>query len=222
MLSNEELLRVIKEKKIVIKNFEDKQLHPASYDARVGNTAFKTRPERGIVNISEKGMIIIEPGEFVILTTFEHFEIPKDIAVRIGLRSYFARKGLILLSGPQIDPGFRGLLVVGIYNLGPRDIALTYKEPFCTLEFYQLAAPASKPYSGPYQNQIDIPKADIEFFIEAKGATLAEVIQSVGALGNAVKELQTAVKTIERSLWTVPLVTTIAVTVAVAIILYFF
>jgi len=220
MLSNAHLREAIKKRQIKIKNFEERWLNPASYDARLGDQAFKTRPERGIISVPERGLIVIEPGEFVILTTFEHFELPTNIAARLGLRSHFARKGLIMLSGPQIDPGFKGLLVIGAYNLGPRDVVLTYREPFCTIEFYDLPVPATKPYSGPYQHQIEIPKEDIEFFVEAKGATLAEVIESVGSLSQAVKELGTTVDSIKTSLWAIPLITTIAVSIAVSIIMW--
>jgi dCTP deaminase len=113
MMSDKEILEAMKSGRITIKNFDASLLHPASYDARVGEVVFKTRPEKGLVNVREKGLITIEPGEFAILTTFEHFELSVDVAGHIGLRSYFARKGLVLLSGPQINPGFRGLLVLG-------------------------------------------------------------------------------------------------------------
>jgi dCTP deaminase len=205
-MSDIEIKRSLDNNEFIIKDFDGKQLQGASYDARLGDQVFKTRPERGIIKPSEKGVIIIEPGEFVILTTHEGFELPNNIACKIGLRSHYARKGLILLSGPQIDPGFKGILTVGIYNVGPMDVAVPYLEPICTIEFYKLSVPATRPYSGEYQNQIKIPTRDIEFFIEAKGATLAEVIQTIGALGGSVDSLQDAVKNLRYSIWAIPII----------------
>jgi len=218
-MSDKEIKEALDKKELIIKNFEEKFLHPSSYDARLGKQVFKTRPERGLVDASEKGVIIIEVGEFAILSTHEVFELPDNIAGKIGLRSHYARKGLILLSGPQIDPGFRGMLTVGVYNVGPKDLAIPYLEPFCTIEFYRLPVPATKPYAGEYQDQIRIPSKDIEYFAEAKGATLAEVIQSVAMLSDSVRSLEKTVNAIRTTMWAIPLVTTLAVSIAVTIII---
>jgi dCTP deaminase len=217
-MSDKEIKEALDKKELVIKELDEELLHPSSYDARLGKQVFKTRPERGLVDVSEKGVVIIEVGEFAILSTHEMFELPNDIAGKLGLRSHYARKGLILLSGPQIDPGFRGLLTVGIYNVGPKDVAIPYLEPFCTIEFYRLTVPATKPYTGEYQDQVRIPSKDIEFFAEAKGATLAEVIQSVAILSNSVNGLEKTVNALKTTMWAIPLVTTITVSIAVIIL----
>jgi dCTP deaminase len=217
-MSDREIKEALERGDLVIKEFDEKQVNPASYDARLGDQTFKTRPERGLVRSSSKGVIIIEVGEFAILTTHEHFKIPNNMAGQIGLRSHYARKGLILLSGPQIDPGFKGMLVLGVYNVGPKDIAIPYLEPICTIEFHRLNVPATQPYKGEYQDQIAIPTKDIEFFAEAKGATLAEVIQSVSTLSASVKSLEATVNGLKTTVWAIPLVTTIAVSIAVGVL----
>lgn len=193
LLTDNEIKKKVEEGVIKFENFSEDCLEPASYDMRLGEQAFKSRPERGLINIKDLGMITIEPGEFTILTTHERIELPKNIAGHIGLRSHYARKGIVLLSGPQIDPGFRGLLTVAAYNIGPRDVVIPFLEKFCTTEYYALNTDALKPYKGEYQDQIRIPTLDIEFFREAKGATLAEVIESVGSLAKSVNSLETTV-----------------------------
>jgi dCTP deaminase len=214
LMSDKEIEGAIEKGEFIVKEFNEKQINPASYDARLGKQVFKTRPERGLVDSSKKGVIIIEVGEFAILSTHEHFEMPDNIAGQIGLRSHYARKGLILLAGPQVDPGFRGMLTLGVYNVGPRDIAIPYSGPFCTIGFHQLSVPATEPYSGEYQDQIAIPTEDIEFFAEGKGATLAEVIQSTAALSASVQSLESTVNGIKYSLWSIPVI--------VAILLFLF
>jgi len=218
-MSDGEIREAVQKGELKIRNLDEKQIKPASYDARVGKIAFKTRPEKGEVDISKKGLIIIGIGEFAVLTTEEYFEMPANIAGQIGLRSYYARKGLILLSGPQIDPGFRGLLSLGFYNVGPRDVAIPYLEPLCTIGFHKLHTPATEPYQGEYQDQRTIPLRDIEFFAEAKGATLAEVIQTIAALSNSIQGLEATVKGIKISLYAVPLITTLAVSIVVGVVL---
>ena len=213
LMSDNEIEESVKKGEIIIKEFDERQINPASYDARLGKQIFKTKKEEGIIDSSKKGIISIEIGEFVLLSTFEGFELPNNIAGQIGLRSHYARKGLILLSGPQIDPGFRGILTLGVYNVGPKIVAIPFLEPFCTIEFHKLNVPASEPYEGEYQNQTTIPTKDIEYFMEAKGATLAEVVETIGHLSNSINTLEATVKGIRRSLWVIPLIVIIALTI---------
>ncbi|HVN66069.1 MAG TPA: dCTP deaminase [Methanomicrobiales archaeon] len=222
IMSDVEITHSLESKELIIHEFDKEFLNPASYDARAGKQIFKTRPGRGLTDISEKGVAIIEIGEFAIISTHESFELPKNIAGKIGLRSHYARKGIIILSGPQVDPGFKGILTVGIYNVGPKDVAIPYLEPFCTIEFYKLTVPATKGYTGEYQNQIKIPSKDIEYFVEGKGATLAEVIQSVSGLSNSVNRLENTVNALKLSLWAIPVITTVVVTIVVAVLLWVF
>jgi deoxycytidine triphosphate deaminase len=53
------------------------------------------------------------------VTTHENLHLPHDIAGHIGVKSYYTRKGIVILSGLQIDPGFEGVLVIGMYNASP-------------------------------------------------------------------------------------------------------
>ncbi|MHC1610637.1 MAG: dCTP deaminase [Candidatus Methanospirareceae archaeon] len=220
LLTDGEIKKKISEGVLKIENFSEDCLEPASYDMRLGEQAFKSRHERGLINIKDSGMITIEPGEFTILTTHERIELPKNIAGHIGLRSHYARKGVILLSGPQIDPGFKGLLTVAVYNVGPRDVVIPFLEKFCTTEYYALNIDALKPYKGEYQNQIKIPTSDIEFLREAKGATLAEVIESVGSLARSVNSLEATVSGLKTTIvLLVPIIGAVVAIVTLAVMI---
>lgn len=183
-----------------IQNFNDFCLHPATYDARLGEEAI-TSSHREKINPSNKGLFTIPAGDFALVTTHEAFELSANVAGHIGLRSHFSKKGLSILSGPQIDPGFKGVLVVGLSNLSPRDITIPYKERFCTLEFYKLAEPASKAYNGEYQDQQGISPRDLENLVEAQGMTFGQVIKLLGELSLNVKSLSDSVTFLK---WIIP------------------
>lgn len=112
----------------------------------------------------------------------EKLTLPEALCGRIGLRSYYSRKGVILFSGLQIDPGFDGYLIVSLFNTGPRPVILKYEDPFCTVEFNRLSQPAQKGYSGAYQHQTSFPSDNIEFIIGARGVTLYEVVETMKGL----------------------------------------
>jgi len=70
--------------------------------------------------LGEGDSIVIQPGEFALLTTWEKLSIPLSHAAFISLKISYALRGLVNVSGFHVDPGFRGHLVFSVYNAGPR------------------------------------------------------------------------------------------------------
>lgn len=108
-MSDNQIRAAIAAGEIILEPFHDTKLEPASYDARIGNWAFSSSSKER-VSLVTKGLLIIDPGEFAVLETREKVRFDDSTAGQLGLRSEFAQWGLLLLSGPQIDPGFRGIL----------------------------------------------------------------------------------------------------------------
>ncbi len=202
MLMTDEMIRsAMQEGELQIQNFSESCLSPATYDARLGEEAI-TSTAREKINPANKGLLTIPAGDFALVTTHERFELSARVAGHIGLRSHYSKKGLTILSGPQIDPGFNGVLVVGLSNLSPRDITIPYKERFCTLEFYKLAELAKKPYHGEYQSQTGISPQDLENLVEAQGMTFGQVIKLLGDLSLNTKSLSDSVNFLK---WLIPI-----------------
>ena len=198
-LSNVDIEEAVKKKEIVIENFSKECLEPASYDMRMGKEAVK---KGGKINVEEKGAVILEPGDMAVLGTYECVTLSKRYVGHIGVRSHYTRKGLVLLAGPQIDPGFDGILTVAVCNLGPSTIVIPFIEKLVTVEFFKLITEASKPYSGIFQGQKTIPSDDIEFILTAKGITVSDVIKELSTLSKNVSELKGTIDTMK---WIVPL-----------------
>ena len=133
----------------MISPFDEKQIQPASYDLRVGNEAVTTSSE-GIIDIEKAGYLKLKPGDFAVITAYEEIKLGPQYVGRFGLRSGFARRGLIATTGPQIDPGYHGRLIVGVTNLTPHDVTITHLDKFLSVEFHNLEKAALKPYDGPY------------------------------------------------------------------------
>lgn len=201
LMTNEMIRSAMQGGELQIHNFVESSLYPASYDARLGEEAI-TSSHRERINPGNKGLFTIPAGDFALVTTHERFELAANAAGHIGLRSHYSKKGLSILSGPQIDPGFKGVLVVGLSNLSPRDITIPYKERFCTLEFYKLVEPASELYHGEYQDQAGISPQDLENMVEAQGMTFGQVIKLLGDLSLSVKSLSESVTFLK---WMIPI-----------------
>ncbi len=176
------------------------QLKPASIDLRLGAKIFKTSPQTEPKTIGEGEYLTIEPQEFVQAMTYERLELSNQLAGRFGVKSGLTRKGLYLFSGLQIDPGWRGHLVVSLFNTSTQPIAIRFKEPFCSIEINRVESPASPAYDGDYQDQTDFDSEDVSWLMRAKGMTFVQVVEAVRDLQNSVKNLDNTVSDLRQSL----------------------
>lgn len=191
ILSDVDLKDAIKNGEIQIIPFPI-TIEPASIDLSVGDEAFAASGDE-IIKLSQGKLLIIPPGEMVLIVTREEIKLSTRIVGHIGLRSYFTRKGLVLLAGPQIDPGFEGTLHIVLCNLSPTEIALSYSEPFCTIELHRLSIDAQQSYKGSYQKQKGITSREIDDIRQRRGYALSEVIKDMQSIARDVSSLKESV-----------------------------
>lgn len=194
---------------IVIEPFDDGQVQAATYDFRVGNQGATTSTKK-LIDIKKEGYISLAPGDFAVVTVYEKIELGAQYAARFGLRSKYARKGLIATTGPQIDPGYRGRLIIGVTNLTPKPVSLPYKDDFVSVEFHKLEEPAAEPYNGPYQDKYELGAEEIESITESEGMALSEVLTTLRSLSENVGALTTDVTQLTAEFrsykWSTPIV----------------
>jgi dCTP deaminase len=182
ILSDSDIQRYMQSGDITIRSFSG-NLEPASYDLRVGLEGLS---DAGRVDLATDGYMTIPRGATVVVYPLEEISLSVKVVARYGLRSRFARKGLILLSGPQIDPGFGGRLGVTIFNAGTAEVSLSSGEPFATVEFSLLSSPASKGYAGPYQGQQRVSTDEVEV-ITRKYKNFSEIEDSLRGVESEVR-----------------------------------
>jgi hypothetical protein len=69
-----------------------------------------------------------------VVSTLEVLDVPEDLCGRVGIRLQIAKKGLVALFGPQIDPGYEGRFYGVVYNASGEDIDIHHEMPFFKLE----------------------------------------------------------------------------------------
>lgn len=74
---------------------------------------------------------------FVFVTT--KFYLPDYIAIRFNLRIHLVHKGLLLGTGPLVDPGFSGQLLIPLHNLTSKDYVLIGGDGLIWVEFTKLS-----------------------------------------------------------------------------------
>lgn len=200
--------------------YDENQIQPASIDLRVGDEGATTKT-RARINIKERGLITLGPGDFAIIAILEHVKLGPQYVGRIGLRSKYARKGLMATTGPQIDPGFHGSIKVGLTNLTPKDVSLSHRDDILTLEIHRLDKPVQNPYSGEYQGQFGLSPKDLETVAEGEGMAFSEVLTTLRSLSANVSDLTEKMTDLTGQMktppWMLPLILTLFFTVALGV-----
>ena len=216
ILTNTQIQEAWKARDIEIEPFDEGQIQAATYDLRVGPQAATTSTKKR-VDLRESGYVSLAPGDFGVVTVLEEIRLGDRYAARFGLRSKFARKGLVATTGPQIDPGYHGRLIVGLTNLTPKPVTLSYMDDFVSVEFHRLEAPAAKPYDGPYQDRLELGAEELEFITESEGMALSEVLTTLRSLsenvGTLTKDVTALTAEVRSSKWMVPVVVAIGLAV---------
>jgi len=98
----------------------------------------------------------LKPGQFILGSTFEKFQVPRNIVCHIDGRSTVARIGLAIhCTSGIIDGNFEEArtIVLEMKNLGPFDIVLRYRTALAMLSFTQLSTDIEQATQMQYKGQ---------------------------------------------------------------------
>lgn len=162
ILSDGAILKLLKNNTLKISPIEKEQIQPASIDVRLGDTF-------SIVEDSPTGTITLEneikyktiktdkylllPGQFVLATTMEYFDLPNNLTAFVEGRSSLGRMGLFIQNAGWVDPGFKGEITLELFNANRCAIELRPGRRVGQLVFAEMDDYAINPYNGKYQGQ---------------------------------------------------------------------
>lgn len=222
-MTDAEILKEIKEGNLQIDDLSEDCLEPASYDLRVGDPILKGG-DAAPVSLKERGTVIIRAGEFFTFRTHEKLHLKSIISGHLGAKSYFIQRGLILLVGQHVDPGFYGFLLMGGYNASPRDVVVKYLDKICNIEFHRLVQPPTKQLREfPELQSGDLPREIRDYFMGIEPLTVYRLSESMANLAQNVSTMSQEIGTLSKIMWrfVVPLLSATFVGVVVALIVNF-
>ncbi len=117
--------------------FCEERLNSASYEAHLGRS-FIIWDESGkrIEKTIKRGDPCKLPANSIAFVQVEpKFRLPHYIALRFNLRITHVHRGLLLGTGPLIDPGFVGDLLIPLHNLTFSDYEIDTNEALIWIEF---------------------------------------------------------------------------------------
>jgi hypothetical protein len=130
--------------------------------------------------------------KFVFLET--KFRLPDYIALRFNLRITHVHRGLLLGTGPLIDPGFVGRLLIPLHNLTSEDYTLIGGKGFIWVEFTKLS-----PHSDWNSETLDSPVEYTRFPIEKKDLSAQSYFNKASNGKPSISSIPGEVKTAKES-----------------------
>lgn len=107
------------------------------------------------VEFDKHGLIagkIIAPGEYLLASTIERFQMPSHVIGIVHDKSTWARRGLAV-QNTVIEPGWSGWLTLEITNHGNEPVELIRGVGIAQILFHLLDQPTILQYEGKYHNQ---------------------------------------------------------------------
>ena len=109
----------------LLENWEQACLKPASYALRLGSRYYC---EGKLKTLKEGEILTLPSNSLTYVSMLEKVNMPLYMIARFNLKIDLIYKGIILGTGPQVDPGFRGQLSCPLHNISNNDIEITYGE----------------------------------------------------------------------------------------------
>jgi hypothetical protein len=114
-----------------------------------------------------KGFLLVEQNSIVFVESDLDFRLPDYIALRFNLQIRHVHRGLLLGTGPLVDPGYWGKLCIPLHNLTDEDYSIPVSEGLFWVEFTRTTTALG---SVPGRKPLDKEFWNIEDFIQ-KAAT---------------------------------------------------
>jgi deoxycytidine triphosphate deaminase len=90
-------------------------------------------------NIQKDEVFILKKNSIAFVTPEPIFRIPDYIALRFNLKITHVHRGLLLGTGPLIDPGYEGKLLIPLHNLTNNDYRFKGGEGLIWIEFTKIS-----------------------------------------------------------------------------------
>ena len=141
----------------IIENYVKECLGPATYHMRIGGNVLtwekgkKIEFTLGKVENKNKNIcnkLELRPNSLTFITTIEKFNLPKDIIARFNLKSKWVHEGLLLGTGPIVDPELKANLLIPLHNFSSQDVTLHYGDQIISVEFTKTLNPNDQFKSG--------------------------------------------------------------------------
>lgn len=184
--------------------------------------------------LAEGDELALRPNTITFVQLEPFFRLPRYIAARFNLAIQHIYQGILVGTGPLVDPGFEGRLSMPLHNLTSNEYTLIAGQPLVWMEFTKLGASTddpgwrnAQPHEEPKRRgfYVEFPPRKKQLGLEdyLRKAHPGPIVSSIpAALGRAQEAAETArdeAKTSRRWIQTISFVGALVIALTVAAIL---
>jgi deoxycytidine triphosphate deaminase len=144
LLSAHHFIQYVKCTALIHPFFETKErVKSASYEVQAGKSSIRWDQDgRKIVSpVTEATPLFLPKNSITFAQIESDIFLPEYIALRFNLRITQVHRGLLLGTGPLVDPQFEGNLLIPIHNLTDQDYTIPKQEGLIWVEFTKTSRP---------------------------------------------------------------------------------
>lgn len=142
LLNSADILAYVKATSLIYP-FDEERLSGASYDVKIeGDVIYYDEASESMISIplyEEGDSFDLRPNSIAFVTLQPMFRIPDYLALRFNLKISHIYKGLLLGTGPLVDPGFSGRLSIPLHNLTKNTYHFVKGDELITMEFTKMS-----------------------------------------------------------------------------------
>ena len=153
LLSADDIKQYAKKTGMIAPLYDGDRMKKASYQGKIGESAYEYNDSEELVRVTIDDKLVVKANSIVFVECDIDFRLPNFIAVRFNLHIRHVHRGLLLGTGPLVDPGYCGKLCIPLHNLTNKDYPIPRNEGLIWMEFTKTSRtpdegrdPSSKEY----------------------------------------------------------------------------
>lgn len=199
----------------MLDEFHASHVKSASYEVlAAGEFIYWEGDQRKNRNITSGDYYLTLPANSItFIQVKNYFRLPSYIAMRFNLRIAHVHRGLLLGTGPLVDPGFRGRLLIPLHNLTSSEYRIDLTKALIWIEFTKTTAnfngfsaeerslhlPGRTTEAKPFpDNKINVPPDDYLFRANGGRPILSSIPEATDSAKKDAKVAREAVENLQR------------------------
>ena len=116
------------------------RLKMATYEGRIGECAYLYNKQDRLESLDFGEELTVKANSIVFVECDLDFRLPYYMALRFNLQIRHVHRGLLLGTGPLVDPGYWGKLCIPLHNLTDEDYPISRDDGLIWVEFTKTTA----------------------------------------------------------------------------------
>lgn len=160
LVSKQQLLEAIQTKSFIDRG-DPLCAEDSKYDLRASHRFLKGNHANPIdarhLSGEAQADLVVRPGEVVFMLSEESLDLPKNMIAQLSPKRKMSQNGILTLGGFTVDPGYRGHLLIGLYNFSSTDFPLRPLKKAIGIHFYVLDDEECRDVEGCKERLTDFP-----------------------------------------------------------------